>query len=292
MLYSHLDRIRVLYLLVFVIFLAGCARQTTVAANNGLSIIEFSPDLSVVGSGTPVTISLITENIGEAVATQVTAELIGLDDWTLESARKQSLQPDFLTAADIANNLKGGSGSAEWKLVSPVKQFNQKYDFATKLSYDYQTHSNILFKVINLDYFKSLTKEEQARVQQGIVSVSTTKGPLEVSAKTQQTFITLATELPIEITIKNTGSGRAFLITPEKPNLDKVTLVVQNVKRCGAEALTFYDVRLSNGKIGRIICYLDTSKVSTVKTFSIDITIDYKYFIEKTSSVSVLKAII
>lgn len=301
MLYSHqLDKIYLLLLVTIVIFISGCVRQAGVQANNGLSIIEFSPDLDVIGSNTPVTISLIVENIGERGANFVRGELIGLDDWTgdAETREKRSKILEKLTAADLVGNLPGGQDSAEWKVVSPSKQFNQKYDFFVKLSYLYQTHSLILLKAIGTDYFKSLPKEEQAKIQQGIVSISTTKGPLEVSAKAQQTFLTQGTRLPIEIEIKNVGTGRAFLgETPEESNqectvgLDCVVVIVKGVS-CSKDNVNVVNVKLTSGKTGRLVCYLDTSTVTLLQTFSIDVTINYNYFIEKTSSITVLKSIV
>ncbi|MEM7824462.1 MAG: hypothetical protein QXD72_01920 [Candidatus Aenigmatarchaeota archaeon] len=282
----RLNKILIFYLLVVVIFLAGCAKKATITTNNGLSIVDFSPDLSIVGSNTPVTISLIVENVGEGIAHIVEAELIGLDDWTLNDDRGQ-LVASTLAAADLTNNIKGEQAVKEWKLVSPSKMVNQKYDFSVKLYYGYQTRSTILIRAMGLEYFKSLSKEEQSKIQQGIVSVSNTKGPLEISVKTQQTFLTQSSQLPIEIEIKNIGTGRAFLggTKPTKENLDIVSITTTGV-RC-----TKNGVKLTNGKLGKLVCYLDTSRVTTLQTFSIDVTIDYSYFVEKTSSITVLKSV-
>ena len=294
MLCNHwLDKIYLLLLVTIVIFISGCARQAGIQANNGLSIIEFSPDLDVIGSTTPITISLIVENIGERNANFLKGELIGLDDWNWGTETRKKNMATKLTAADLAGNLPGGQDSSEWKIVSPSKQFNQKYDFFARLSYLYQTNSLILLKAIGTDYFKSLPKEEQAKIQQGIVSISTTKGPLEVSAKAQQTFLTQGTRLPIEIEIKNVGTGRTFLGNPpEKSNqectvgLDCVEVIVEGVSECSKN-----HVKLTIGKTGRLVCYLDTSTATLLQTFSIDMTINYNYFIEKTSSITVLKSI-
>lgn len=266
--------------------------------NNGISIIDFSPDLDRVGGDTTINIDLLVENVGEGVASFIIAELVGLDDWTISTStpREQrlvttnTLKPNELAPTDFVHGIKGEQGLFTWTVTSPKKQFDQNYDFSVKVSYTYITKSTILLQAVGLNYFKTLSKEQQAELQQGIISVSTTQGPFEVSAKTQSTFLGQSTTLPVEIEIKNVGSGRTFYgpglrqVTRESLDIVLVDVKAENT-RCSQQ------LRLSSGKSGKFVCRIDTTNVDTIKTVSLDVTLTYSYFIEKISSITVLKSL-
>ncbi len=285
--YNHRYNILLLGTALFFIFLAGCTQSISSSdANNGLAIISLSPDLDRIGGNTLITISMLIENVGERENVGGTAELVGLDNWKITDRMKDV---DSLEEADPENNIKGQQQLIEWNLISPINPFDQKYDFSVKLSYFYESRSNILLKAVGLDYFKTLTKDEQSKIDQGIVSISTTDGPMQISAKTQGAFLSQSPNLPVEIGIQNVGTGRAYFKPLSKENLDKVDLQVTvdgKTLSCGSST-----VKLANGKTGRVICYLGTTGVTSLKTFSIDLNVGYIYLIEKSSSITVLKSL-
>lgn len=284
----HLGKEFLLFLVFLGIFLAGCTKQPITPTSDGVIITSLSLDLDRIGTGSRVNIILVAENVGEAAGRNIIAELVGLDDWTIKEREHRSNV--ILSPADLELNAKGGEDFVEWETTTPsFKGSNQKYDFSAKLYYSYETLSTILLQSVNLDYFRTLNPQQQAQVNPGIFFTSTKNGPLVISAKSPAFFPGQTKELPVEIEIKNVGSGRAFE-GGEKPDRNTVDKIIVNVKGAVCEKGS-EKIKLANSKTGRLVCKLDVSNVESFKIFPIEITITYRYFVEKTSSVTVLKSI-
>ncbi|MBI2547587.1 MAG: hypothetical protein HYW23_04040 [Candidatus Aenigmarchaeota archaeon] len=296
----HCREILIFGSLAAIIFLAGCVQQQTYTANDGLTIQKFAPQLNRIGGNSDLIIIMLIENTGESNAEKVNGELIGLDDWKITEVRTKTV-PN-IQGADPAHQLKGGQDVIAWKLTSPKNPFEQKYDFTGRLYFEYKTSVSVLYKVLSSNYYQTLSDEQKSKENPGISSISVSSGPISVSVKTQETFAN-GGKIPIEFDITNVGSGEAFTLVslpdrykPTRETSDQITNIrVSGVTNCGDDVVNPFGVlttvRLSNGKQGKIVCYVDTAGIETSKVLPIDMVLDYSYAVEKTSSITVSRSL-
>lgn len=283
---------KLLFTLVIVIFLAGCTSQSSQSqTGNGISIISFNPDLDKITSGSKVSLNLLIENTGESEANDISAELVGLDGWSIESSRTQTTENLF--AADPINNFKGGTTSFTWVAVSPSNDFEQPYSVSSKVYYTYETRASVQLKIDNYElYYKTLPEAEQKTEKLGVVSQTSSLGPFKVTATSQARF-SQDGNVPVEIDIQNTGGGKAFKIgdRPIATTIDIISADVDGVDSCKNLPPNDLQVKLSAGSSAKLKCNLSISDVSTVKIFPIEIKLKYRYITEKPSSITVSRTI-
>lgn len=283
---------------VSVVFLAGCARGPSAPSSTGVSITSFAPELAEVESNSPLSISATVKNSGSQQADNVIAELIGLpigsgdSDWKLSASTTNPTQAKTLFAADPDRGFPEGQEDVFiWDLTTPKKDVSQTFSFNTRVYYTYKTFSENTVRLVSLTYFRSLSSSEQTNLQKGVVSSSTTSGPLAVSVKTPQPLITGTGDIPVQITIENIGNGRVFgtqFTKPTETTLDRFTIKVEGATCAAAE----FTERLLQGESRVVSCKLPvTFVVDTFRDVNIKVTLTYRYFEEAQSSVKVLKSL-
>ena len=291
-----------LLLLIPLMLLAGCTKSVT-EFKSGLVIEKFSPEISTVASGSPIGMTVVVKNVGEATAERVSAFLTGLSGWTLDRNVK-NMEPATLTGSNKELGFEGEGGTATWSLTAPLVESDQTYTPIVFVSYLYSTSATILIKGVSLDYFKSLPEEEQQKVGGGVTVVKSTAGPITVSVKSQQALISGGVDVPIEIEFKNEGGGNvassdiaAESIKQQKESsINKMGIVLSgNVGfRCEEDKKvsgTEYEVRLVQGKTGRLLCFVTLRELQGTQSFSLDLTARFYYIIEGRSSVKVSKSL-
>src|SRR3989338_6905237 len=155
----------VLFLLMGIIFFAGCTKQASVESG-GVVIQEFSPITPKVASNSPVEFTLLVKNTGERTAANVKAILGELQFlpttvksdtekakyWRSESGGVPTdlLQPiaKELVAADLQSGLSGEESDVSWRLKAPIQTRDESYGVSVNLAYDYSTISNVLIKAV------------------------------------------------------------------------------------------------------------------------------------------------
>lgn len=333
-----LEKFYLLLPIVLIVFVAGCAEQVSVA-KGGVVIEKFTPQVSTVASDSPVEFTLIVKNTGEREAKDIKAVLGGLifltdtalpeedqyKQWRPESWEPNDkipfmeflkpLDPASLQGEDIESGFKGDQSIATWRLLSPIQSRDQTYEPTVNLVYDYSTISTILIKAVDFNYLQSLPESEQGMIDTGVIVSKTTKGPIEVSVKSDQAVISGFSTLPIEIEFKNVGGGITFVggggeqdattlynnikAIGSGKGLNKIFVGLPpdtscNINPSGENAQNknkIYEVRLIEGKNGRILCNKVIGGISTIQTLAMDIKTEYRYLIEGKTSVKVSKTL-
>lgn len=273
-----------LFLLVFVVFLSGCLNQSAgpSAGTNGVVIQNFKTDLTEVEPGMPVILSFTVKNIGGVKATSVSAELIGLTkEWSISPDRKQSIS-DLLPADPERGITEGQEDYKEWRLTPPGKNVKLTYDVNARVYYTYATVSESLLRAVTYDYFR------QTQERGGVETTKATGGPLSVIVKAPSTIIS-GGQVMIQFEIQNVGGGRAYKSGYTTPTLETLDVIQADVR--GADCGGTKDVRLVDGKTGRLYCKVSTGSVTNFQDFTISLTLNYRYYVESKTTISVLPAV-
>lgn len=303
-------------LLLAVVFLAGCSQSGTTSVA-GVAIEKFAPQMQTVPSNSPVEFTLLVKNFGEADAQDVKAVLGGLvfasdadndetklGKWKLsnDSLLKKS-DPSKLLGEDAQSGFRGDEGEITWRLVSPTVSSNNAYEATANLIYSYSTVSTILIKAVDFNYLQSLPEDERDSVDTGVVVSKTTRGPLEISIKTDQSIVSGFSTLPIEIEFRNVGGGKIFtggktdedaqsLYKTITSGMNKIKVRVPSGLTCsGSVENGMHEVKMVEGKSGRLFCTKEIGGISTTQTLSVDVRAEYRYLVEGKGVIKVAKTV-
>ena len=198
--------------LVAVVLVSGCIGGA-ITGGNGVITLNFEPDLTgTYDSGDPVKLLLRIQNQGEVRATDVRAELAGIDatKWAAFGATFYKTIAD-MAPYDAITNTPGAEKTVIWDLEAPELErgIDLTYNPIAKVSYNYRT---VAQKPITI-----VADDELRRIQQQGGSLPTkiteyTKGPLSVTVETKDYVKTTQDfgsydVFPISITITNSYGG-------------------------------------------------------------------------------------
>jgi hypothetical protein len=256
-------------LLFLVVFLAGCVGQSGTSGGPGVVVTSFSASSSTAEPGTGVSFYLTVENKGDVDANNVQAELMGLPqtEWNIPN-RVQSIGQ--LVAPQPSRGMnQGGVGDISWDLMAPAgKNVDIPYEATVRVTYDYTSSLDAQISAVSTDWMK------QKNDKGGIKFQKSSSGPVSIKLIAPSTIISSG-RIPVQFQITNTGSGG---ITGEV-----LTFSVSGVD-CQRT-----DVRLPKGRTGALYCSIITGGVSTYNVYEIGISTSYNYYIDQTTSVTVLR---
>lgn len=316
---------KLLFLLLIIpfVFLAGCTMigQDACSQNPtscqgvpaGVIIKEFSPDFSEIMSGESVTFNIFMENIGGSEATGIKALLFGLnpDEWKATEPWEQDL--DSLMAADPERNLAGGTYGFSWEVQSPENlRVTNPYTANIRVHYKYFTYSKATFHFITNDYLYSLPTDQRDAESKsaGLSKISTTPSApitITITAGSRALIVYKDEEaFTFQITIKNAGGGNPFNVDASsyppvlKDDLYKVKVKISTVEwpqiSCSSlTGVTEGTITLTRGEQKTLSCIatVNKNKIATAGgkvDYTMDIDLNYGYFIDRSTSITVLKA--
>ncbi len=256
-------------LLVFV-FLAGCIGQG--GGGSGVTIKSFSALPSTAEPGTPVLLQLTIQNTGGATTGNVQAQLLGLtSEWITYATTSTTIGE--LYAADSSRGInQGAEAVAEWVATPPGKSVDISYDATAHVSYSYTSTLEAQIRAVSTVYLR------QSSDTGGIKFQSVSSGPISIKVIAPTTVI--AGTIPIQFSIQNTGGGR----------VENDVLTFRLNPGSGVYC-TRYDVRLIQGRSATLYCTLNTGAVPNYQNFPISLSTTYNYWIEKTTTIKVLKTV-
>jgi hypothetical protein len=210
---------------------SGCTTTTTPTVS-GVVIQEFSPGFSEVQPGEPITFYLKFKNEGSVDATNVFAELVGLDeDWAASSAGggnvieggellpreagcRYTSTGNHLTlkAPDLTYGTEGETGSCTWMYKTPQipPGTNTNYDITARVFYNYHTYVVKSFTVAPISELERYSQQGRTIPAS---TVSSTSSPITITVKSMDPirFWEGKVSFPIAITVSNKGGGMVCL---------------------------------------------------------------------------------
>ena len=283
-----------IFLLIAAVVLAGCIGQPGgggTGGTAGLVITGFSPDSTIVGgfagsggAGTEVTFILEAKNVGERTAKSVQAKLLGVSaDWSAPHSTYVNMDPFELFPADPQTGGEGQTATITFAPTSPKSTTTDiVYDIGVRVKYTYDTVGDGTFKVATPEYLRSITQAGGGQPAGfGISEFKSTGGPLVVTSNLRVPTVPKGTkDVQIQFQIQNTGGGRAFSGGDEANN----EIVIKEGGDCSNKK-----VKLAGGKSATVFCKFTTGAVDTFVEKAFSLTIDYNYFIDSVTQVTVLK---
>lgn len=289
-------KILILGLIVLVIFLAGCARKGEVPTGNGVVIQSFGPDVSTVDSNTPVNFILNIKNSGGQKAENVHAILFGLSDkWAttgnIGPAKDTSvLIVPSLAPADPSTGLPGEEATQVWTVKkAPPSSSDITYDANVRVQHTYKTEATGTVRVVNADYLRT-----NPNVQRGVTSSQSTAGPLVVNFFARSPVISPpdSTTVRVQIEVQNVGSGKTFSEATIDTSKSVTTVMLNKIKITVGGCTTGgepKEVLLIGGKSATINCERSSITTSTFEDIAFTVTVEYGYFVDSATQVTVLK---
>lgn len=293
-----------LFSVISIVFLAGCAGAPEGPTGAGVIITSFVPDVQQIDPGSSATFTAVIKNIGSKQATNIKALIFGLsDEWTDADVTTNKVKLlSSLSAADPSAGLSGEEASFDWTATFPQakgKNTDVAYDASIRVFYDYTTDSDVLLRFVESSYLRT-----NPNVQKGVVSSQSSSGPLVVTAVARTPSVGAGTTTGrVQFEIQNVGAGRVSSGTvtgttdAEPSGLDQLKEVkVTGAKNCaGTNAVsgvvTLSNVRLAAGKSKVISCDVDVSGIANFKDSALKLTASYSYFVDSATQVTVLRAL-
>lgn len=222
----------VLILIPLLLLTSGC---TSPQAGSGVVVEEFTPGFTKVYPGEPVTFFLKFRNKGSVQATDVFAELLGLDeDWASSSSdvaddndplRGEILPREeqckytsegahyTLEPPDTVYGTEGESGTCTWMYRTPdiPEGTNTEYDITARVFYDY---SSVLVKSFTLAPSKELLAYNEQGRSLPSSTVSSSTSPVTITAQARDPirfWSDSEISFPLSITVSNKGGGMVCL---------------------------------------------------------------------------------
>ncbi len=292
----------ILFSIVLIVFLAGCATAPEGSTGSGIIITSFSPDLVEVDGNSDVTFVVVVKNVGGRIAKDVKALLFGLsDEWKPQVTETKSIS-STLASADPTAGLSGEEGSIDWALKSPAgKSSDITYDASVRVFYIYTTESDTILRFVTTDYLKTAPN-----IQKGIVSSSSTAGPLVITAVARTPTLSLgATTGRIQFEIQNVGGGRVFESMTSKGEITKLDVInkltisgLGDNGKCsdvGSAGTAVFEgtsqIRLAGGKSKVISCDIDVKTITNFADRSMKLVAEYNYFTDSATQVKILRSL-
>jgi hypothetical protein len=276
----------------------GAPVGTVGPGTQGVVIQRFFPEASAVetvaGENENFVYTAIIKNLGEVEATNVKAELVGGLGAGQVSEELRGRDSDVLAPADPQRNIPGEETTATWALNLPDSlRTDVSYTTTARVTYKYSTVNNILFRVVNREFVRQAAAPGvQQPAQSGIISAKTTLGPFSIVA-TSRTTVLAGDSGDIRITyqITNTGGGRAFTdAIGDDKILVKVTPIGANL--VNPETCNNVKHRLSQGTTKILTCTIRVSGVTTFTEIPISLELQYNYYVQQSTSITILKKLV
>ena len=295
-------RLIALLSLATLVVLAGCigiGQEEGIKAGkaSGLIIKSFGPDLAEVFSGDSVTFTALLENIGEDDATSVTVKLYGLGtDWTITDA-VQTIGD--LSKADSSMDIPGGQDAVTWDTISPSNlKVNKNYEAKVRVAYSYGTSGLGSIRVYDKGYLATLPPDEAQTIYRssGLESWLVTNGPVDIDVAGAARPYIVETDKALTATftllLGNEGQGYPYKtsVGDRKVTIDSIKV---NDVDCDNWADIAKDPTIPRTGQKSVSCKFTIAANTVVdfKTVPIEVELSYKYYLDASGTVKVLKAL-
>jgi hypothetical protein len=250
----------------------------------GVVITSFAATPALTDGGEEVSFVLTVQNKGGTNTDQtdiggdIEYDIFGLSDWESESEEESG--SDHLEKEDASRQLVGETTIQEWSAEAPLKNTDITYPVTARVDYPYRTEADVVLTLYGRD---NPNVKGRGVTQSGIGQISVTGGPLSVVPKGTIPLIGSKKEFTMSFDISNIGGGRTYTKN-RGSDLDKIIIDSDDCD------ISQDEVRLINN-VRTITCRVTTSidETDEQETKTVHLDIEYRYIVESTTNVRVLK---
>lgn len=261
---------------------SGCVGQTIFGG--GLTIDEFAPDFQSIFPGEEVNFNIKITNTGSIDAKIKDIELTGLDtsNWKIKTNTCDSLLRSGVNAE--------GTVTCNLVVVSP-NTGNLEITFTPKLhvTYSYKTTSVALVSVGTLDEVRrislqggNLPYQTQATTGGPVNIAIAASGPIRVSGS--------SVEFPIRVTV-DAGSGTVCSSACNENTWNKIRVRMDSMLKT-SDCPSEMELALFQGQSNSYVCNMQATPSDAgagITQKRIEITSDYDYITQKSTTISIKK---
>lgn len=296
-----------------IVGIAGCTTPTG-GAGPGVVILAWEPELTEVFSNEDVDFLLRIQNQGESRARNVEAEITNIDLNEWGGFFQQNVQLGDMIAADPVTNTPGEVATHQFtdlQAPSLVRGADFTYQPAVRVAYDYTTNARKPITIVDNDELIRIKQQGQSLPSE---TTQYTAGPLAVQitvgdfVRTSGGFGDFGQTFdifPVHITITNSQFGSGGTVIPkgfggfggfggERDHPVEIEIIPPPGTNFvhsgfGSDCSTFFnEVDLFKGERAEITCELEVTSPPTIRTESlIQVNLEYRYFVESLSSITV-----
>ena len=277
-----------IFLILFVLLIAGCTGNTSNGSNPNQGIIIESLTVSPndITEKEPVDIFFKVSNVG-GKTTDVTPYLYGANWVEADFDERNLISANKETGAIGESFVYEKSFDKFEDLNDIAKGLVEEYTITGRICYPYTTDASTDVEVI------SLTEKRIEDVKQASRTVKTenTDAPIHIQFTIKEPLIDYGedTELvPIAVSVKNVGGGFATISDCEKnPDISDMDQIELSLEGDGIEDCSDQTVRLINGE-GTLFCKLEAiTNDSPSRNIRITAQATYNYYKTKTAKLKV-----
>lgn len=265
--------------ILLIAFLAGCEEILRIGtpekpeiAKGVMIDVLYKPEVKSLDE---LTLNINVTNDGDSTAKKIKIELRGLtEEWKVDG--KTFVGIDFKEIESLGHKIaaKGESKSISWQLIAPSKIVEFEYPFEIKVSYDYSTIYEGLFKVVSLEYSKE--KGDKG----AILESANSRAPVHVEIKMlEEGFVVKDGKVRVVVHVKNVGDGEI-----EK---NKVVFVPKNLE-CPKNEIVFKIEAGKQEKEATMDCNLIAKDVKDYANIFARMDLNYRYLTLRTGKIKVL----
>jgi hypothetical protein len=276
---------RILLILLILVCISGCVEMGTVTTNYGVVIENFETDFDSLFSGEPVQFQIRIFNQGNTDATIENLEIVGIElggsGWT----EIKNTCKELLNKVIISKTRK----NCVWEFNSPM------LDQGLSASYEPKLRLSYLYKTTTISSVTLGTSDELRRMKtMGKIiptKTSTTGGPVSINVITTGPIKLSdgSVTFPIKIEVKNIGGGTVCEGSCKQENWNKIKLNIKTDMKL-TDCKKQEEVQLWKGQSNTIVCSLTApSRISGIEEKIIEVSSEYGYITEKTTSLSIVR---
>lgn len=252
----------------------------------GVVITGFTATPAVTEGGEEVSFILTVQNKGGTNTDQVDIgnnieyDIFGLSDWKDKGDNIEEPGAENLEKEDSSRQLVGETTTQEWSDEAPLKNTDITYPITARVDYPYKTEADVVLSIYGRD---NPNVKGRGITQSSIGQISVTGGPLSVVPKGTIPLIGTKKKFTMSFDISNIGGGRTY--TNQKgSDLDKIIIDSDDCDISKDEIRLINNLRTVTC---RVTTGIDNSDEQETKTVHLEI--EYRYIVESTTNVRVLK---
>lgn len=284
---SKLTPLFVSLLIVFTVMSSGCVTTpTTGNYGNGVTILDFEPEIKSAYSGEEVNFRARIKNMGSFEANDVSASIGSIkNEW---NCRDTFTRTDKLMAPAPDRGTEGEEKVFTWECQAPDIQSGMQIPYEARAEIEY-TYKSITSKSVTILPRRELITLENAGQSLPSETISKSHSPVEVDIQVKGPIVIVGNSVsfPVNIKISNVGGG---IVKDSKIEQFKISGEGGVSVKCDNDGSAVSALPLWRGQSQTLTCtaQADADANTAITQARIVAVLNYHYIISSSSNIDVI----